>query len=411
MKLVNLFKTATLATALFCAVGISNDAHAQFGKKLKDKLAKAAAAVEGGAEAGGKVKQAKEASDPYGEDFSDDTGVSGTYKAINGIEFENSMNAKRRQTTLKLDFTQRDGDKFVNTLDVFHNKEGSKNRYKLDDKETKKLGAKVFRLDNFYSLWLVEAEPGVLIALQNESTHRYKLDGTEKVTDVYAKDPEKLELYDIETAQAKFDQMMSKGKAKDDAKKQAQLMEYKAYKQNVGKVVFVDSYTRLNYKLMDKPTENPDNFLVTRDMGDDLFLAAYFKEKIATSCGADCQLNIVYEMNGKKGDRVELRNSSAKWNKALKAKKKTDRFCFNQGHQMLSSRENIYDVAFMYVLYQNKDQFKENGVYDMTVTIYSNRDGNNEAEIAKGTISFVYEPKKIAKMDQWMKYFTEWYDE
>jgi hypothetical protein len=32
MKLVNLFKTATLATAMFCAVGISNDANAQFEK-------------------------------------------------------------------------------------------------------------------------------------------------------------------------------------------------------------------------------------------------------------------------------------------------------------------------------------------------------------------------------------------
>ncbi|AFM03231.1 hypothetical protein Fleli_0771 [Bernardetia litoralis DSM 6794] len=408
MKLVNLFKTATLATAMFCAVGVSNDANAQFGKKLKEKLAKAAAAAEGGGEAAGKVKKAKEAGDPYGEDFTDDTGTSGTYTALDGIEFENAMGAKRRQRTLKLKFTGRDGDKFVNELKVFYNKEGAAYTFNLNDKETKKLGTKVYRYDNFHSIWLVEAEEGVLIGLNNKSTHRYQLDGNETATDVFAKDEAKLEVYDLETAQAKFEQMMSKGKAKEDEKKRAQLMEYEAYKQNVGKVVFVDSYTRFNYKYMDKPSENPDNFISSREMGDDIFLGAYFKEKIGTSCGADCQLNIVYEMNGKKGDRVALRNSSAKWNKMISVKKKTDRFCYNSGHQMISSRENIIDYAFMYTLYQNKATFKEGQTYNMTVTMFSNRDGNNEAEIAKGTVSFKY---KAAKMEKWFKQFREWYDE
>ncbi|WP_375562111.1 hypothetical protein ACE193_06060 [Bernardetia sp. OM2101] len=404
MKLVNLFKTATLATALLCTIGISNDANAQFGKKLKDKLEKKLAA----AESGGSSKKAKEAGAPYGEDFSDDTGVSGTYKALDGVEFENAMGAKRRQRTLKLKFVGRDGDKFVNTLDVFYNKEGNKHPFYLKDKETKKLGAKVYRLDNFYSVWLVEAEPGVLIALNNKTTHLDILRGDETVTDVFVKDETKLEVYDLETAQAKFEQMINKGKAEEDKKKQAQLMEYKAYKENVGKVVFVDSYTRFNYKYGDKPTEDPKNFIKTRDMGDDIFLGAYFKEKIGTSCGADCQLNIVYEMNGKKGDRVALRNSTAKWNKMISAKKVTDKFCYNHGHQLISSRENIIDYAFMYTLYQNKAELKEGQTYKMTVKMYSNNDGNNEAQIAEGTISFVY---KAAKMEKWFKQFREWYDE
>ncbi|WP_291720715.1 hypothetical protein [Bernardetia sp.] len=404
MKLTNLFKSAALATGILCAVGLTNDANAQFGKKLKAKLEAAAA----NASEGGSSKKAKEAGGAYDEDFSDETGISGAYTALDGVEFENAMGAKRRQKNLKIQFTGRDGDKFVNEMKVYYNKEGQYHEFNLHDKETKKLGTNVYRFGSFHSVWLIEVEEGVLIALNNSSTHRYQLDGVEKVTDVFAKDASKLEVYDIETGQAKFDQMMSKGKAKEDEKLRARLMEYKAYKENVGKVVFVDSYTRFNYRYGDKPTEDPKNFIKTRDMGDDIFLGAYFKEKIGTSCGEDCQLNIVYEMNGKTGDRVALRNSSAKWNKMISAKKKPNIFCFNNGHQMFSSRENIMDYAFMYTLYQNKDQFKEGQTYKMTVKMYSNRDGNNEAQIAEGTINFVYKAKK---MEKYFKNFREWYDE
>ena len=400
MKLINVFKTATLATALFCAVGVSNDANAQFGKKLKDKIAKAAE--------GGGSSSAKDAGGAYGEDFTDETGVSGTYTALDGVEFENGMGAKRKQKTLKVKFTGRDGSKFVNKLEMFYTKEGKKYDFIINDKETKKLGATTYRITEFHSVWLIELEKDVLMSVYNKSTHREGIEGSEKVTDVFAKDPAKLEVYDMETAQAKFEQMMNKGKAKEDEKKREQLMEYAAYKENVGKVVFVDMYNRFNYQYTDKPTEDPKNFIKTRDMGDDIFLGAYFKEKIGTSCGSDCQLNVVYEMNGKTGDRVALRNSSAKWNKMISEKKITDKFCYNNGQQLISSRENIIDYAFMYTLYQNKAEFKEGQTYKMTVKMYSNRDGNNEAEIAEGTISFVY---KAAKMEKWFKQFREWYDE
>ncbi len=404
MKLINLFKTATLATAMLCAVGVSNDANAQFGKKLKEKLAKAAAAAEGG----GQNKEPKEATESYAEDFTDDTGTSGTYTAIDGVDFKNARGAMRKQKTLKMKFVGRDGDKFVNKLRVYYSKDGKSYGFYLKDKESKKLDTKVYRYDSYQSIWMVEVEPGVLIALENKTTHLDLLRGDEKVNDVFAKDASKLEVYDIETAQAKFEQMMNKGAAEADKKKQAQLMEYKAYKENVGKVVFVDSYTRFNYKYGDKPKEDPKNFIKTRDMGDDVFLGAYLKERISTSCGSDCQFNLVYEMNGKKGDRVALRNSSAKWNKMISAKKNMNYFCYNSGHQMISSRENIIDYAFMYTLYQNKASFKEGQTYKMTVKAFSNNDGNNEEQIAEGTINFVYKAKK---MDKWFKMFREWYEE
>lgn len=408
MKLINIFKTATLATALFCAVGVSNDAHAQLGKKLKDKVNKAANAIETGGEAAGKAKDIKEAGDPYGEDFTDDTGVSGTYKALDGVEFENEMGAKRKQKTLKMKFTGRDGNTFVNKLEMFYTKAGDKYDFIINDKETKKLGATTYRITEYHSVWLIELEKDVLMAVNNSSTHREGIEGTEKVTDVFAKDPAKLEVYDLETAQAKFDQMMSKGKAKADEKLRERLMEYKAYKENIGKVVFVDNYSYFNYQYGDEPSEDPKNFIKTIDMGDNVFLGAYFKDKIGTSCGADCQLNIVYEMNGKTADRVALRNSSAKWNKAVKEKKEVEYFCFNKGHQMFSAKENIIDWAFMSVLYANKATFKEGQTYKMTVKMYSNRDGNNEAQIAEGTISFVY---KAAKMEKWFGFYRDWDEE
>jgi hypothetical protein len=403
MKLINLFKTAALATAMICAVGMSNDANAQFGKKLRDKIAKAS---DGGGSGGG--SNVKEAGDPYSEDFTDESGVSGTYTALDGVEFENAMKAKRKQKTLKVKFTGRDGNKFVNKLELFYTKEGDKYDFIINDKETKTLGATVYRITEFHSVWLIELEKGVLMSVYNKNTHREGIDGTEKVTDVFAQDPTKLEVYDLETAQAKFEQMMSKGKSKEDDKKREQLMEYAAYKENLEKVVFVDSYTRFNYQYSDKPTEDPKNFIKTRDMGDDIFLGAYFKEKIGTSCGADCQLNVVYEMDSKTGDRVALRNSSAKWNKMISEKKITDRFCYNNGQQLISSRENIIDYAFMYTLYQNKAEFKEGQTYKMNVKMYANRDGNNEAQVAEGSINFVY---KAAKMEKWFKMFREWDDE
>ena len=408
MKLINVFKTATLATALFCAVGVSNDAHAQLGKKLKDKVAKAANAVETGGDAAAKGKNIKEAGDPYGEDFTDATGVSGTYKALDGVEFENEMQAKRKQKTLKMKFTGRDGNTFVNKLEMFYTKAGAKYDFIINDVETKKLGATTYRITEYHSVWLIELEKDVLMAVNHSDTHREAINGNEKVTDVFAKDPAKLEVYDLETAQAKFDQMMSKGKAEQSEKLRERLMEYKAYKENVGKVVFVSTYTHFNYQYMDKPEEDPKNFIKTRDMGDDIFLGAYFKDKIGTSCGEDCQLNVVYEMNGKTADRVALRNSSAKWNKMIKEKKITDRFCYNQGQQLISSKENILDYAFMSVLYANKATFKEGQTYTMTVKMHSNRDGNNEAQIAEGTISFVY---KAAKMENWFKMYREWDEE
>ena len=182
MKLINVFKTATLATALFCAVGVSNDAHAQLGKKLKDKVAKAANAVETGGDAAAKGKNIKEAGDPYGEDFTDATGVSGTYKALDGVEFENEMQAKRKQKTLKMKFTGRDGNTFVNKLEMFYTKAGAKYDFIINDVETKKLGATTYRITEYHSVWLIELEKDVLMAVNHSDTHREAINGNEKVT-------------------------------------------------------------------------------------------------------------------------------------------------------------------------------------------------------------------------------------
>ena len=92
----------------------------------------------------------------------------------------------------------------------------------------------------------------------------------------------------------------------------------------------------------------------------------------------------------------------------ISARKDIDVFCYNKGHQLISPSENILDYTFMYVLFQNKDQFKEGQTYKMNVKIYTNRDGNNETQIAEGSINLVY---KKANMDKWLKKFQEWYDE
>jgi hypothetical protein len=394
------FSLAVLCLSGCLVVGTTTESHAQFGK-LKDKL------TGGGS---GEKKEGKLA-DPYAENFEDPSGTSGAYNLLIGGEVPQGL-GKRLQKTYKIKFAEKENGDFVNKLWVYMTKDGQNMEFRLDDKMTKKMGGRVFRTTDYHSIWLVEVEKGMFLEMHNASTHREALDGTEKAEDVYAKDAAKLEGWDKDVAKAKFDAMFKSGAKKDAAKLKERLMEYKAYKENVGKVVFVPHFNVFNYQYSDKPTEDPTKFIKSQSMGKPLFWGAYLDVPMTTSCGTDCERNIVYEMNGIKGDRVALRNSSQKWSQNIKKKEADDRFCLNNGFQLWSPSENIMDYAFIKVLYENKDKFKKGQTYKLTASLYTNRDGNNVEKVAEGSVNLIWDDEAIQVMEgKVFKDFREFLDE
>jgi hypothetical protein len=402
MKISKFVIGSSFAAALLIA-GVTNDSYAQFGK-LKEKLANAANGTT-------EKKEGGKPADPYKEDFEDASGTSGAYSCLVGAEVPQGI-GKKWQKTYKIKFTEKEGGNFVNKMEIFVNKDGLSMKFNLNDKMTKKMGGRVFRTDDFHSIWLVEVEKGMFLEMHHSSTHREELDGSEKAEDVYAKDAAKLEGWDRDVAKAKFDAMFKGGAKKDAAKLKERLMEYKAYKENVGKVVFVPHFNVFNYQYTDKPTEDPTKFIKSQSMGKPLYWGAYLEMPLTTSCGEDCERNVVYEMNGIKADRVALRNSEAKWNKMIKKKEAENKFCINNGVQLWSPSENILDYAFAKVLYENKANFKKGQTYKLTASLYGNRDGNNTEKVAEGSINLIWDDEAMKVMEEKLfKMFREFLDE
>lgn len=404
---ISKFVIGSTLTAALLITGVSTDSYAQFGK-LKEKLEKAAAG--GGGESD---KKSGKPADPYAKDFEDPSGTSGTYNALFGSEIPNESGmGKKLAKIYKLNFIEKEGGNFVNKMEIFVDKKGTKMDFILNDKMTKKMGAKVFRTTDYHSIWLVEFEKGMFLEMKNSSTHREGLEGNETCEDVYAKDVAKLEGWDKDMGKAKFDGLFKKGAAGDMAKLRERLMEYKAYKENIGKVVFVSTYRDFNYQYSDKPEEDPAKFIKSQSMGKPLYWGAYLQTPEQVACGSDCERNIVYEMNGIKADRVALRNSEAKWSKMIKKKDAENMFCLNRGYQLWSPSENILDYAFAKVLYENKANFKKGQTYKLSATVFTNRDGNNVDKIAEGSINLIWDDDAIKVMENNLfKMYREFLDE
>lgn len=361
---------------------VTSTSYAQLGK-LKEKIA-------GGGE--GKEKKEKIA-DPYPEDFSDPTGVSGTYHAVVGVKVEVGLGS-RMAKIYKVKFTEKENGQFVNRMEIYaHKGQSSPDRFTLDLKETKIMGARFFyesdRYDNGGKV--VEAEKGVLLLISNE----------EKCVDVLVQDAAKLEAWDLEMGQAKYEALKLNANKAIFAQKKERLQGYPAYKDNVGKVVFVDTrdyFTNRN----DEPTEDPSGFVKSQSMGKPLFCGAYLEMPLAGSCGADCAFNFVYEMNGVKVDRGALRGSDPSWSKVLNERKGEQQyFCVNAngtGFKLFGT--TTWDYSFAKVLYENKDKFKAGQSYKMTVTMFSSRDGNNVAKVAEGVINLTYDAEAMEVLKQ-----------
>ena len=370
--------------------GMPHTAHAQLMKKMKEKKQKKLEeAQKKQEEAKQKAEEAKiaELTKPYPQDFTDETGISGTYYAIKGVLLGSNI----YQKTLKVNFLAKEGGKIVNKVNVYYKKSGSFESLYLDEK-LKEKNITVFTCSNCNGLFnysssvnaeFYQPEAGIVIVYE---------DRAKKVVDVWAKDKAKLDVYDLETAQAKYDQFKKQvDSEKFEQKKKSLMSNYPTYKENIGKVVFVDNYGVFNYQYIDQPKEDSKNFVKSQSMGKSIYWGAYLSMPMTVTCGNTCLRNMEYEMEGIKTNREELRNKSRKWSDVIKEKPAEDRFCLNNGFQMISHRENIWDYAYVYLLYQNKDKFQLGKSYKLTARLYTHKDGANVEKVAEGSIMLVYD--------------------
>lgn len=338
-------------------------------------------------------------------DYSDESGISGTYYTNEQII--------DRQNTIGFKFTKERDGKIINQLYVELGGKGYGNRKNsvtcsLKEKYQTKHGLNYFYLikhdcpglaNNSNSFVFLEIEKDVYTFTENE-----------KVLSVAAKDKSKLESFDIETAQVLFDQKMIKIKLEEMNKETEKWKKNKVYANNVGKIVFSKS----DYLLMKRgytnkpPLVSEKGFETNIELVDtfnnaNVYYMAFFEYPPAKQFPGQ-EINLEYEMNGIKTNRIELRSKSQAWNNAIKRIETKD-YEYRQ-HAPRSLRQYskhhkqfVQDYAFVYLMYQNKELFKVGAKIPLKVKMYVNRDGENGALLAEGIVNIVIRPEAITSLE------------
>ena len=211
-----------------------------------------------------------------------------------------------------------------------------------------------------------------------------------------------LEAWDIETTQAKVDMIIASLNTEKLEKEKAEWMKSEVYAKNVDKVVFAAQWYHLQKQgYPDKVGVNGADFKTELDMAGNMNFMAFFSVPPSVKYPGQ-QINIEYEMNGKKTNRETLRKKSAAWSNMVPVIE-SKKFEYRQSPTRAIREYNQYQSAFVQdyaaiqLLYDNKDKLKVGQTYDFTVRIYSHRDGENGAVIAEGTVKLKYTDKaKIA---------------
>jgi len=366
-------------------LGGTNSAEAQFGNKLKNALKK------------GKTK---------GLSFSefnnetDELGLTGEYTVL-------VQNAR-----LGLRFVKLKDGALANKLEMyFKSKETPDYSLELKEKYLKKHQLKYF-VGSKSSL--VEVADGVIaeMAVSNEGR---------KVTNVYAKDKSAFETWDLETAQAKVDMISATLDSEEIAKKKEKLEKISAaYKNNKGKIVFAESYRWLSKReqTATDPMVDEKVFRSKLMLGADIGYKPFFEMPLAVS-HPGAWFNVTYEIAGHKTDREALRKSSTFYAKNIPQMDKSidiNGFYFFYGKAALDSR--MVDYAFLELLRLAQNDFKSGQTYDLKVTVWAHKDGQNIDPVATGTLQLEYMPKptqtKYKLFDPkngWIPKLEGWLDE
>lgn len=340
-------------------------------------------------------------------DFTDATGVSGTYFTSVALVGNNQ--------TMGLQYIKEEGGEIVNKL-VIHGgklegKEVTENYFLKEKYKTK------FDINYFSS------RSGTLIQIA-DGTFASASDGA--VVTVLCKDSANFSDYDLETAQVLYDQKMGEINSAEMEKETAKWMKNPLYAKNVDKIVFATE----DWHLMKRgygnkpPMVNGKGFTTVLDLAGNMNYMAFFKVPPASKYpGQD--VNIVFELEGKSTNRVEQRKKSAAWGKMV-PRIETSKYAYRQ-HSPRGLRtynqyhsQYVQDYAFIQCLYMNKDKFMIGKKYNLTVKMYANRDGENGELIAEGVVSLLYsaeadlmyngDPSKPDKVSVWAQ-FEEFLDE
>ena len=349
-----------------------------------------------------------------------DAQLKGNFEAFNSEKDEMGITGQYFGKTDKkgygFRFVKEADGKVVNELHYFEKKKSAEPQLKLTMKESyfSKNKVKLFYVwvtanANGY-VEVIEIEPGVF-AQVTQSTYSANggpapLDATRKVSDIYIKDQAKFDAWDIETAQAKVDQIIASLNTEKIEKETAEWMKNEVFAKNVDKVVFAAQWYHLQKQgYPHKLSVSGADFKTELDMAGNMVFMAFFKVPPSVKYPGQ-QINIEYEMGGKKANRETLRKKSAAWSNMVKILE-TKAFEYRQSPTRAIREYNQYqsqfvqDYAAIQVLYDNKDKLKVGQTYDFTVKIYAHRDGENGDLLAEGTVKLKYtaEAKKIFEGD------------
>ncbi len=372
----------TAVLSLFLMIGINNTAEAQFSKKLK--AAKSAMKL-------GKKKTSKGGGSGSFSSFNnetDDLGITGEYFSLNDSK------------AYGFRFVKESEGKIVNKLHYFE-KKGDEPQLKLQLKETYftkhnvKLFFKWMSASASGYVEVIEVAPGVFAQIKsdrslNNADLPVALNAKRTVVDIMAKNKADFDTWDIETGQAKVDMILTTLKSANSDKVKKKLLRFDAYKNYKGKIAFAKGTNYLKNSRNNQPTEKVANFITKRELGATVAYKPYFEVPLAQS-HPGAWFNVTYEMNGVKTDREVLRKSSTKFSKNIpQYDSEQDKFYWQWSKVLLDTSNNRADYAFLELLRQTQDNLKAGQTYDVKITVWAFKDGENIDQVASSTIQLEY---------------------
>lgn len=326
-------------------------------------------------------------------EFEDETGISGHY-------FTNDQIIDR-QNAIGFEFTKEEDGTIVNKLYVELGGKGYGNRpnsltFTLKEKYKTKHGFNYFYITDKDCPNLANNHDLFTFIEIGESVYAFAQE--EKVLCVAAKDKAKFEEFDTETAQVLFDQKMALINTEAIDKQRKKLMGFAAYKAYTGKMAFSSKLNTFNYRSNEQPTEDPKNFKKELIIGEQGYWRAYLNKPLSIS-HPGAWFNISYELNGITTDREELRKKNSYYSKNIPRKDSGKQYFVTYVMSMIEKQNgfDVWDIAFIDLLYQNKDKFEIGKSYELTVRLKAYKDGENIEDLAVGKVNLKYteESKKL----------------
>jgi len=373
----------TVILSLILTIGISNTSQAQFGKKTKTVLNMG----KKGQKTGKKIKGSKGGNFSSFNSETDEMGITGEYF---GLKDPKAVGFK---------FVKEADGKIVNELHYFEKNEEPTLKLTLKESYYTKHQVKMFfnwrSASSSGYTEMMEVAPGVFAIIKGDRTLKsyedpMPLDATRIVIEVGAKNKADFDTWDIETAQAKVDMLITTLNSAKSEKVKKKLMRFEAYKNYKGKVAFAKGTNYLKTQKVDQANHKVSEFITKRELGETVAFKPFFEQPLVTS-HPGAWFNITYEMAGVKTDREALRKSSTKFSKNIpQIDKDQDKYFFFYPKVTINTHNNVADYAFLELLRLTQDNLQAGKTYDLKITVWAFKDGANIDPVATGTIQLEY---------------------